>query len=294
MNAALGAQNASNGVSARLRRIRTVRGTLVFLAMLAVAFLMALPILYTLATALKPNAFVLEFPPRLIPQNPTFNNFVEAWTSNSFGLYFLNSLQVAVFSTVGTVLIACSGAYAFARVRFPGRELAFRLYLVFLMIPGILYIIPQFLLAKNLHLLNSLGGLVVYYIAGNIAFHTFLLKGFFEGIPVEIEEAAQIDGASRWQVFYRIALPLAAPAVGTSAIFAFLASWDEFTLALTFLNDQAKRTLPIAIRLFQGQHTSRWGLVFAAALIALVPVLIVYTIFQGAFIRTVDSGGLKG
>ncbi|HEX2864508.1 MAG TPA: ABC transporter permease subunit, partial [Deinococcales bacterium] len=98
----------------------------------------------------------------------------------------------------------------------------------------------------------------------------------------------------RWQIFFRVALPLAAPAVGTSAIVAFLGSWDEFTLALTFLNDESKRTLPIAIRLFQGQHTSRWGLVFAASLIALVPVLVVYTVFQRAFIRTVDSGGLKG
>lgn len=275
-------------------RARRLRATALLVLMSALGLLMALPILYTISTALKPNAYVLETPPRFIPPNPTLENFVTAWNSNSFGAYFLNSLKVAVLSTVGTVLVASTGAYAFARLDLPGKAIAFRLYLVFLMIPGVLYIIPQFLLAKNLGLLNSLFGLVVFYIAGNVAFHTFLMRGFFEGIPREIEEAAQIDGATRLQAFLRIALPLAAPALGTSAIFAFLGSWDEFTLALTFVNDQALRTLPIAIRLFQGQHSTRWGLVFAASLIALVPVVLAYVLFQRAFIRTVDTGGLKG
>lgn len=260
----------------------------------AIALLMALPIIYTISTALKPVSYVLEIPPRFIPSNPTLENFRQAWNSNNFSLYFLNSLEVAVLSTIGTVLVASTGAYSFARLEFPGKAAAFQLYLVFLMIPGVLYIIPQFILAKDLGLLDRLLGLVVFYIAGNVAFHTFLMKGFFEGIPKEIEEAAQIDGATRFVSFWRIALPLAAPAIGTSAIFAFLGSWDEFTLALTFINDGKLRTLPIAIRLFQGQHSSQWGLVFAASLIALVPVLLAYIFFQRAFIRTVDTGAIKG
>lgn len=276
-----------------MKRVRAWRVGGMFFLMGAIALLMALPMLYTIATAFKPVSYVLEIPPRFIPTNPTLQNFVEAWNSNNFGLYFLNSLRVAVFSTIGTVLVASSGAYAFARLKFPGKSLVFRLYLLFLMIPSILYIIPQFILAKNLGLLDKLLGLVVFYIAGNVAFHTFFLKGFFEGIPREIEEAAEIDGATRMQSFLRIALPMAAPAIGTSAIFAFLASWDEFTLALTFLNDVDLRTLPIAIRLFQGQHSSQWGLVFAASLIAMIPVVLVYVLFQRAFVRTVDVGGLK-
>ena len=273
---------------------RAWRNAWMYLLMAVIALLMALPILYTISTALKPNAYVLEIPPQLIPQNPSLKNFEEAWNSNNFGLYFLNSLKVAILATIGTVLVAASGAYSFARLEFPGKRAVFSLYLVFLMIPGILYIIPQFILAKDLGLMDKLLGLVVFYIAGNVAFHTYLLKGFFEGIPPEIEEAAQIDGATRFQSFWRIALPLAAPAIGTSAIFAFLGSWDEFTLALTFINDSAQRTLPIAIRLFQGQHSTRWSLVFAAALIALVPVVLAYVFFQRAFIRTVDTGGIKG
>ncbi len=273
------------------RRVRTL---LLYLLMGLIALVMALPILYTISTAFKPVSYVLEIPPRFIPSQPTLQNFVNAWNSNKFSLYFLNSLKVAIPSTVGTVLVASTGAYAFARLSFPFKGLIFRLYLLFLMIPGILYIIPQFILAKNLGLLDRLVGLVVFYIAGNVAFHTFFLRGFFEGIPKEIEEAAQIDGASRVQSFFRIALPLAAPAIGTSAIFAFLGSWDEFTLALTFLNDGNLRTLPIAIRLFQGQHASQWGLVFAASLIAMVPVVLVYVFFQRAFVRPVQGGELKG
>lgn len=266
----------------------------IYLLMGLIALLMALPIVYTLSTALKSNVYVLEIPPQLIPKNPSLKNFLEAWNSNNFALYFLNSLKVALASTTGTVLVAATGAYAFARVQFPGKQVLFQFYLIFLMIPGVLYIIPQFLLAKQLGLLNSLLGLVVYYIAGNVAFHTFLLKGFFEEIPSAIEEAALIDGANRWQIFAYIALPLVAPALGTSAIMAFMGSWDEFTLALTFINENNLRTLPIAIRLFQGQHTSQWGLVFAASLIALIPVLVVYVLFQRAFIRTVDTGAVKG
>lgn len=276
-----------------MKKVRAWRVGGMFFLMGAIALLMALPMLYTIATAFKPVSYVLEIPPRFIPTNPTLQNFVDAWSSNNFGLYFLNSLKVAVLSTIGTVLVASSGAYAFARLEFPGKSLVFRLYLLFLMIPSILYIIPQFILAKNMGLLDKLLGLVVFYIAGNVAFHTFFLKGFFEGIPREIEEASEIDGATRMQSFLRIALPMAAPAIGTSAIFAFLASWDEFTLALTFLNDVDLRTLPIAIRLFQGQHSSQWGLVFAASLIAMIPVVLVYVFFQRAFVRTVDVGGLK-
>ncbi len=283
----------TRAVAPRRPRV-SVRGLALSLLMWLIAFVLMLPLLYTVSTAFKTNAYVLQVPPQFIPTNPTWQNFQQAWGDNNFAQYFLNSLKVAALSTVGTVLVAATGAYAFARLAFPFKRFVFGLYLVFLMIPGVLYIIPQFILARNLHLLNSLLGLVVFYIAGNVAFHTFLMRGFFAGIPGEIEEAAQVDGATRFQTFVRIALPLAAPVLGTSAIFAFLGSWDEFTLALTFINDVNLRTLPIAIRLFQGQHTSQWGLVFAASLIALVPVVLAYGVFQRLFIQSVGDGAIKG
>ena len=263
-----------------------------YLALGVGALVMMVPFLYTVSTALKPNAFV--FTPEFLPKNATLQNFADAWNSNNFQRYFLNSLKVAVLSSLLTVAIATTQAYAFARLSFPGKNLVFNLYLITMMIPGMLFIIPQFLEARALGLLNTHLGLIVFYVVGSIPFQTFLLRGFFENIPRAIEEAAYVDGAGRFTTFLRVVLPLAGPAVGTSMIFSFLGNWDEFTWALTIINDVALRTLPIALRLFQGQHASQWGLVFAASLIALVPVIVVFITFQRAFVRGVAAGGVKG
>jgi len=253
---------------------------------------MMIPFLYTISTALKSNAFV--FTPEFFPRNPTLENFQTAWNSNNFQRYFLNSLKVATLSSLLTVVVATTQAYAFARMQFPGKNLIFNTYLITMMIPGMLFIIPQFLQARELGLLNSHLGLIVFYVVGSIPFQTFLLRGFFESIPRAVEEAAYVDGAGRFTTFARVVLPLAGPAVGTSMIFSFLGNWDEFTWALTIINDTSLRTLPIALRLFQGQHASQWGLVFAASLIAIVPVIIVFIIFQRSFVKGVAAGGVKG
>lgn len=253
---------------------------------------MMIPFLYTISTALKPNAFV--FTPEFIPRNPTLDNFSTAWNSNNFQRYFLNSLKVATISSLLTVFVATTQAYAFARMQFPGKNLVFNLYLVTMMIPSMLFIIPQFLQARELGLLNTHLGLILIYVVGSIPFQTFLLRGFFESIPRSIEEAAFVDGAGRFTTFARVVLPLAGPAVGTSMIFSFLGNWDEFTWALTIINDTSLRTLPIALRLFQGQHANQWGLVFAASLIAIVPVIIVFIVFQRSFVKGVAAGGVKG
>lgn len=275
------------------RRRRLPAWRLVILLLLGVgALVMMVPFLYTISTALKPNAFV--FTPEFFPRHPTLENFATAWNSNNFQRYFLNSLKVATISSLLTVFVATTQAYAFARMRFPGKNLIFNLYLVTMMIPGMLFIIPQFLQARELGLLNSHLGLIVFYVVGSIPFQTFLLRGFFESIPRSIEEAAYVDGAGRFTTFVRVVLPLAGPAVGTSMIFSFLGNWDEFTWALTIINDTALRTLPIALRLFQGQHASQWGLVFAASLIAIIPVIIVFVVFQRSFVKGVAAGGVKG
>lgn len=268
------------------------RRTIVYALLIAGAAVMMIPFVYTAATALKPNAYV--FTPDFFPDQPTMKNFVDAWGSNNFQRYFLNSLKVAIVTTVLTVAVAATQAYAFARMRFPGKDLLFYMYLITMMIPAMLMIIPQFLEARSLGLLNTHAGLVVFYVVGSIPFQTFFLRGFFEGIPRELEEAAFIDGAGRFGAFFRIAVPLAAPGLGTAAIFAFLGSWDEFTWALTIINDASLRTLPIALRLFQAQHGTQWGLVFAASLIAIVPVIVVFVIFQKSFVKGISTGGIKG
>lgn len=277
------------GSPARRRAVLGVRYTLLVLG----AVVLALPFAYMISTSLKSRAYLLEYPPTLVPAEPTVQNYVEAWTSNRFGRYFLNSLGVAVATTFGTLLLASMMAYGFARFRFPGRRLLFGTVVVGLSVPTMLLIIPQFLLARDLGLIDSLPGLVPFYVGTQLAFITFLLRAFFERIPRELDEAMLIDGAGPWRRYWNLALPLARPALATAGIFVFLGSWDEFTWALTVLNDVDNRTLPIAIALFRGQHATNWSLVFAASLIAVVPVVVVYVLFQRHIVSGLTSGALK-
>lgn len=257
------------------------------------AVIMLLPFAYMVSTSLKPHAFVLEMPPHFIPTQPTLDNYTQALTTQGFGRAFLNSLIVASFSTVANVILSSTLAYAFARWDFPGRQFLFYTLLATMMIPTLVLIIPQFVLAKNLLLLNSLWGLVVVYSAGT-AFNMFLLRGFFEEIPQELIDSALIDGAGPFATFWRIALPLARPALAAVAIFSFLGAWDEFTWALTAIFKDELYTLPVALRRFQQQNGTEWGLVFAASVAAIVPTVLIFIIFQRHFIKGVMSGSVKG
>ncbi len=274
------------------RRARAVLGGRLALLSLG-AVVMIIPFAYMLATSFKQNALVLELPPQFVPHHPTTQNYREAWTSNQFGRYFVNSMIVALSTTALAVFLSSMMAYGFARFRFPGRRILFGLLLIGLMVPTMMLLIPQFLLARQLHALNSLWGLVFFYTAMNLALNTFLLRSFFQDIPHELEEAMVVDGAGPWARYLRLILPLSRPALATVAIFTFLASWDEFIWALTVINDPNRRTLPIAIALFQGQHSTSWGLVFAASMIAIVPVIAIFVAFQRQFVSGIASGALK-
>lgn len=275
---------------ARIRALTSLR----LVALIVGAAIMVTPFLYMLSTSFKPQAFVLTTPPQFIPDPFTLDNYVQAWTTQDFARYAGNSIIVAVVSTGLSVLISSMMAYAFARFEFPGRELIFRVLLIGLMVPAMMLIIPQFVLAKQFALLDSLAGLIVFYVAGSLALNTFLLRGFFAAIPGELDQAMQMDGANAWTRYWRLALPLARPALATTTIFTFLASWDEFAWALTIINSPQNRTLPIAIQLFQGQNATQWGLVFAASIIAIVPVIVVYLVFQRHFVQGLTSGAVKG
>ncbi len=279
-------------VTGSVRRDRALLSGRVALLLLG-AGLMIVPFIYMLATSFKSNAFVLEVPPQFIPHHPTTANYTQAWTSNRFDRYFLNSLVVAAATTFFSVLLSSMMAFAFARFRFPARRFLFGLLLIGLMVPTMMLVIPQFLLAKRMGLLDSLSGLVFFYTGGTLALNTFLLRSFFQDIPRELEEAMIVDGAGPWVRYRKLIMPLSRPALATVAIFSFLASWDEFVWALTIINDPSKRTLPIAIALFQGQHSTSWGLVFAASAIAIVPVLAIFVAFQRQFVSGITSGALK-
>lgn len=267
---------------------------LTYTLLLLGAGIVAVPFWYMVVTSLKPQSYIFEIPPRLWPQPATLNNYVVALSKDLFGLYFLNSVVVAVTSTALTVLVSGLLAYAFARLEFPGREALFYVFLVGMMIPPVMLIIPQFIVAKTLHLFNSLLGLIVVYVTMNLSMQTFLLRGFFEGLPRDLEEAALIDGAGRWTIFRRIVLPLSRPGLAVVTIFTFLYSWDEFPWAHVAIKETTRRTLPIAIALFQSEHLTEWGQVFAASIVALIPVVVVFVVFQRYFIRGIATTGLKG
>lgn len=279
---------------------RTTRGTtalaLRLLLLTAGALVMITPFLYLLGISFTPNAFVLTTPPQFIPASPTWDNYAQALDAQDIPRAFLNSLVVAIISTALSLLLSSMMAFAFARFVFPLKETIFRVLLVGLMIPAVLLLIPQFVLAKHLDLLDSYAGLVVFYVAGSLALNTFLLRGFFETIPAELDQAMELDGAGVWTRYWRLTLPLAKPGLATATIFTFLGVWDEFTWALTILNDPEIRTLPIAIRLLAGvgNNAVQWGVVFAASVIAVIPVIVVFLVFQRYFVQGLTSGAVKG
>jgi multiple sugar transport system permease protein len=243
-----------------------------------------------ISTALKGTVFVFEYPPKIFPSDPTLANFVNAWNSNHFGKYFLNSVVVTLISTLSVLFLSAMMGFAFAKFDFPMKKVLFYLIMILMMLPVMTILIPQFMLAVKLKLINTLRGLILVYIAQNLPMNTFLLSGFMKKIPVELIDAARMDGASWWTIFTRIMLPLSKPALATVAIFASLGAWDEYTWAVTILNKTDVRTLPVGIALFQGIHSTDWGLVFAASIIAITPILILFIALQKYFIHGALTG----
>ncbi|MBI5960390.1 MAG: carbohydrate ABC transporter permease [Chloroflexi bacterium] len=278
-----------------VRNRSQLRLQIFFLILLCAGVIIAMsPMAYMVSTAFKRNAYTPEFPLQFIPNDPTLDNFDTAFNSRNFDTALFNSVRVAVATSALVTILTSMMAYAFARFDFFGKNLIFYTILAMMMVPTMMLIIPQFLVAKKLDLLNSLNGLVLVYSAGAMAFNMFLLRGFFEGLPRELEESALIDGANHFVIFTRIMIPLAKPALSTVAVFSFLGAWDEYIWALTVLTDVEKRTLPIAIANFRGVHSTDWGLIFAASLTAVIPTLIIFIVFQRYFVQGITTGAVKG
>lgn len=270
------------------------RATL-YAVLLAGAVIFLLPFAYMVGISFTPNTYVLQMPPSFIPAAPSFQNYVAAWNQNSFGTAFSNSVIVSVTATILGGVLAAALAFAFGRYRFPGRTILFYALLSTLLVPSIVLIIPQFVLASHLHLTNSRLGLILAYAATNgTAFSVFLLRNFFAELPQELFDAAALDRCGVFGSFVRIGLPLARPALSAVIIFSFLGNWDEFTLALTFLNQQTLYTLPVAIQQFQSVNGTQWGIVFAGTTLAVLPVILVFLIFQRQFVQGISVGAVKG
>jgi multiple sugar transport system permease protein len=265
-----------------------------FLLILGI-FVVLGPFVYMLLTSLTQDNYSLPSPYKLLFDTKNFNNYVDAWSKNHFQLYFVNSLMISVITMLFSISLAASTAYAFARFTFPLKEFLFKAFIFTLFVPSLLNIIPQFTIIKALGLVNTYPGLILVYVGSGVVGSTFFLRGFFERIPVELEESIVIDGGGRMTIFRAIYLPLSLPALGTLAILSFSGTWDEFTIALTFLKAEALRTIPIALQLFRGQYATLYGLFFAASIIALIPIMIIFLVFQKQFVNPGQSdGSIKG
>jgi len=273
---------------------KSLRITSLYILLIAIAIIMIIPLLYMISTAFREFGYTIQFSGSLIPENPTFFNFTRALELYHIQRPFLNSLIVSITSVILVVLISSMMAYAFARLTFPRKEIIFSAIILVLMVPNLANIIPQFLIAKTLGLRNSLLGLILFYTASMVPFNTFLLRGFFETLPKELEDAILIDGGNHFTVFFRMIIPLSLPALATVAIFSFLGFWDEMILALTLIDDPIKRTLPVTIATIQGQYSTDWGLVFAASLFAFIPVLVLFVSLQRYFVGGITTGAFKG
>lgn len=228
------------------------------------------------------------------PAQFSLRNFVEVMTEQPFGRWLLNSVIVSLMTTVLGVFLACTAAYAFSRFRFPGREQGMLAFLVSQMFPGTLMLIPLFIIiVKWLGLGNTFWGLVIVYATTAIPFCVWMLKGYFDTIPVDIEESARIDGASPQTIFFRIILPLAKPAIAITALFSFMTAWNEFILASVFMESEAHYTAPVGLRFFVGGFSSQWGFFAAGSVIVSLPVVILFMYLQKYLVSGLTAGSVK-
>jgi multiple sugar transport system permease protein len=254
--------------------------------------LMAAPFLWMLGTSLKAPAEIFQFPPRLIPDVPQWQNYAEVTRVLPFGRYFLNSFIVAT-STTALQLVVCSmAAYAFARLRFPGRDLLFLAFLGALMVPSQVTLIPRFLLMRELGWFNTYQALILPFVFSS--FGTFLLRQYFLTLPRELEEAARIDGASYFQNYWLIAMPLARPALAALAIFTFINEWNSFLWPLIVTTKPEMNTLIVGLNTLRGQYNTAWNLLMAGSVIAIVPILLVFALGNRYFIKGITTSGFGG
>ncbi|CAI6042633.1 carbohydrate ABC transporter permease [Cohnella sp. JJ-181] len=274
--------------------MKNLKTTLIHLLLVAGIAVVVGPFVYMILTSLTTDNYSLPSPHKLMTDTKSLDNFAQAWGKNHFQLYFMNSLLVTGATMLFSLALSSCMAYAFARFPFPGKELLFRLFVFTLFVPAIINIIPQFTILKALHLVDRFPGLILLYVGSGLVGSTFFLRGFFERIPRELEESIVIDGGGRFTIFRSIYIPLSLPALGTLAIFSFQGTWDEFVVALTVMKSEAHRTLPVALQLFRGQYVSFYGLFFAASIIALIPTIIVFLVFQKQFVQAnLSDGSIK-
>lgn len=276
---------------------RTWMHIIIYLLLILGMIIVVLPMIYMISTSLKPNGALYEYPPKFFPKlkEITLENYQYILHQKKFYLNFLNSILVSTITVALAAIISAALAFCIARFHFPGRRFLFTFIMLTMIIPGTTLIVPQYELAVKLKVINNLWGLIPFYVAWVIPYSTFMIKGFVENVPRELDEAIYMDGGCVITVFVKEILPLTKPGIASVSIFNFLTAWEEFPWANTVINDDLKRTLPIAISGFFGQHQfTQWGYVFALSVLSLIPILIVFVSCQRFFVEGLTAGSVKG
>jgi multiple sugar transport system permease protein len=272
------------------RRRTSLQRVLLYVVLIAIALFFIVPMLIVFATSLKFRTEVFT-DPGLLPSNPGFENYSALLGSGSaFYRWFLNSAIVSIVGTIITIVVTSLSAYAFARIDFRFKSLLFSILITTLLLPSVMFLVPQYKLMAQIGLYDTLPALMLPGIAG--VFGVFFMRQFFLSIPVELEEAAYVDGAGRLRTFFSVVLPLVAPALATLSVITFLAFWNDYLWPAIICQDNC--TLPPGLRLLQGQYSADYGLIMAGAVVAAAPVLVIYLLLQRYIIQSVAASGIKG
>jgi len=282
----------SGPVDSTGRGTRIVGTVLLYIVVTVGALVMVMPFVWMLLGSVKDLGQLYQVPPNWIPDPFLLQNYVSAWNSVPFATGYINSAYITVTVVIANLLTCSMAAYAFARIEFPLRNTLFILFLATLMVPEQVTIIPLYIIMRNIGLVDTHLSIILPYALFN-AFGVFLLRQFVMGLPKDLEEAAIVDGANRWTIYWRIILPLIRPALAAFGIFTFLFQWNNFFRPLVFLDSVENYTVPLAINFFRGQYTTDFSLLMAGSAISIIPVLIVYIIGQRHIIEGIATTGMK-
>ena len=265
-----------------------------FLILVVGAISMLVPFTWMVVTSLKPPGEIFLYPPRWIPHEVRWSNYSEALTALPFGRWYLNTIFVTVMSTLGQVIMASLIGYAFARLRAPGRNLLFLLLISTMLLPSQVTLIPTFLIFKAMHAIDTYTPLILPAWLGGGAFYIFLCRQFFLTLPLELDDAAKIDGCGVLGIYWRILLPLSKPVLAAVTVFSIVNTWNEFLLPIIYLQTQSKYVVSIGLRLFRDYDATSWHWLMAAAVVTTLPCLIVFFFAQKLFVQGIATTGLKG
>lgn len=276
-----------------LRQLGKETNPLIFVTLTVITAISLIPFLWVIANAFKDNTEIFGSA-ALLPEEWHIRNFRAAWMDGQFGIYFINTVIVAVATTVISVAVAAPAGYAFAKTQLRHASALFYLYLFGITLPIESIIVPLFYQIRDMGLVNNLWGLILALVGTGVPFGVYLMRSFFRDLPDALAEAARIDGATEWGVFFRIMMPLATPGLLALAVFSFLSAWNEFFFSILLLLDDDTRTIPIGLVQFREQNMSDYGALFAAITLAIIPSILIYTVLQRQFISGLAAGATKG